>query len=135
MDSKKLKTSRSKSRSKSSDLRSKTRTRSRSRTRTNSRTKTKTKSKTKNNKKTIYYFYADYCDYCTRFDPLFNKLKRKYRKYINFKKIDGENPINKQLMEDYEIKSYPTLTIKGSRIPYVGDREEKDLVKYIKSSV
>ena len=86
-------------------------------------------------KKTIYYFYADYCDYCTRFDPLFNKLKRKYRKYINFKKIDGANPINKQLMEDYEIKSYPTLTIKGSKIPYVGDREEKDLVKYIKSSV
>ena len=133
MDSKKLKTSRSKSRSKSSDLRSKTRTRSK--TKTNSRTKTKSKSKTKKNKKTIYYFYADYCDYCTRFDPLFNKLKRKYRKYINFKKIDGANPINKQLMEDYEIKSYPTLTIKGSRIPYVGDREEKDLVKYIKSSV
>ena len=133
MDSKKLKTSRSKSRSKSSDLRSKTRTRSR--TKTNSRTKTKSKSKTKKNKKTIYYFYADYCDYCTRFDPLFNKLKRKYRKYINFKKIDGANPINKQLMEDYEIKSYPTLTIKASKIPYVGDREEKDLVKYIKSSV
>ena len=35
-------------------------------------------------KKTIYYFYADYCGYCKRFNPLFNKLKRKYKDKIQF---------------------------------------------------
>ena len=85
-------------------------------------------------KKTIYYFYADYCGYCKRFNPLFNKLKRKYRKNINLKKIDGKKPENQKLMKYYGIKLFPTLIVKETKKPYIGDRNEKDLSKYIKSS-
>ena len=93
------------------------------------------KSKKKNKKKTIYYFFADYCGYCKRFDPLFNKLKRKYGKNINFKKIDGKKINNKRLMLDYKIKLFPTLIIKETKKPFIGDREEKTLIKFIKDSI
>ena len=95
----------------------------------------KLKSSGGNKKKTIYYFYADYCGYCKRFDPLFNKLKRKYRKNINLKKIDGKKPKNQKLITDYGIKLFPTLIVKETKKPYIGDRNEKDLIRYIKSSI
>jgi len=85
-------------------------------------------------KKTIYYFYADYCGYCKRFNPLFNKLKRKYKDKIQLKKIDGKKPENQKLITDYGIKLFPTLVVKETKKPYIGDRNEKDLSKYIKSS-
>ena len=93
------------------------------------------KSKKKHKKKTIYYFFADYCGYCKRFDPLFYKLKRKYGKNINFKKIDGKKINNKRLMLDYKIKLFPTLIIKETKKPFIGDREEKTLIKFIKDSI
>ena len=93
----------------------------------------KLKSK-KKKKKTIYYFYADYCGYCKRFNPLFNKLKRKYKDKIQLKKIDGKKPENQKLITDYGIKLFPTLVVKETKKPYIGDRNEKDLSKYIKSS-
>lgn len=93
----------------------------------------KLKSK-KKEKKTIYYFYADYCGYCKRFNPLFNKLKRKYKDKIQLKKIDGKKPENQKLITDYGIKLFPTLVVKETKKPYIGDRNEKDLSKYIKSS-
>ena len=94
--------------------------------------------KDKNNSKfinTIYYFFADYCGYCKRFDPLFNKLKNKYKDKIHLKKIDGKKPINEKLITDYGIKLFPTLIVKETKKPFIGDREEKTLIKFIKDSI
>ena len=98
----------------------------------------KLKRKVKNNSKfinTIYYFFAEYCGYCTRFDQLFNKLKNKYKDKIHLKKIDGKKPINEKLITDYGIKLFPTLIVKETKKPYIGDRGENDLTNFIKSSI
>ena len=88
-----------------------------------------------NFKKTIYYFYADYCGHCKRFNPLFNKLKHKFHKKINFKKIDGKKPENQSLLTNYNIKSFPTLIIKENKKQFINERNEKNLIDFIKSSV
>ena len=53
--------------------------------------------------KTLYYFYADYCGYCKRFNPLWEKLKQDMSHKINFIKIDGKDKNNRFLLNKYNI--------------------------------
>ena len=99
--------------------------------------KSKILGKSPNNRKnTLYYFYADYCGHCKRFNPLFNKLKNKFHQYIRFKKIDGKNPLNTYLLKDYEVKFFPTLVIKETKKKFNSDnRTEDNLKNFIMHSI
>ena len=87
----------------------------------------------KDMKKTLYYFYADYCGYCKRFNPLWDKLKQQISHKINFVKIDGKDNNNKFLLNKYNIESYPTLTIKENNNKFNKERTEENLKNFIHS--
>ena len=45
----------------------------------------------KNKLMTIKLYYADWCDHCMTFKPVWDKLKRKYKDIINFVDVDCTN--------------------------------------------
>ena len=109
---------------------------------TNRKTRRKTKKKPKtlkgkkpminNNKKTLYYFYADYCGFCQRFNPMWEELKKKHNN-IDFIKIDGVDAKNNDLKNEYNVQYFPTLVMKGSKNIFKDDRTEDNILNYINS--
>lgn len=65
----------------------------------------------KSNKPVIALFYADWCGYCVRFMPTFEKLSKIYKKDYNFTKINIENPKYEKLVRGIGITGFPTVFI------------------------
>ena len=102
--------------------------------RKNKRTKKRSKKHDKRTKKflgqkTLYYFYADYCIHCKRFNPLWEKLKKQMENEINFIEIDGKDVNNNLLIKKYNIKTFPSLVINNKK--FEGDRDEEKLKNFI----
>ena len=69
----------SKSISKSGGRRTKRKTKRKTNRKNNRKTRVKSYKGKTPMKKTLYYFYADYCGYCNRFNPLWETLKDKMK--------------------------------------------------------
>lgn len=84
---------------------------------------------------TIYLFYSDTCPYCKEFDPVWQKiakdLSQNYK--IAFKKIDGSDKKNENLLFYYNVKHYPTIIISGKNkvVEFSGNRIYAELLKFI----
>ena len=60
-------------------------------------------------------------------------LEKKMNDKINFVKIDGVKDINKKLLLEYDVQSFPTLIMKGSKRKFKDERTEDNIIHYLKS--
>ena len=82
-------------------------------------------------RKTLVFFYADWCGYCKKFWPTWNKLKK--RKNINFVEISDKQAAL------YNVQSFPTIRLYSGDVSpndhtykeYRGDRSFGDLLSFI----
>ena len=80
----------------------------------------------------LHYFSADWCGYCKEFNPTWNQLvKTNKKKNIEFKKhsITDEN---ENLLQIYNIQSFPTLLLvknNGNRVKYQSDSRGKSEIE------
>lgn len=63
----------------------------------------------KDKKPMALLFYADWCGYCIRFMPIYEKLFKQYKNKYNFVKINVEDDKYSEQVEKYEIQAFPTL--------------------------
>ena len=58
-------------------------------------------------------------------------LERKMSGKINFVKIDGVKDDNKKLLLEYQVQSFPTLVMKGSKRKFNDERTENNIINYV----
>lgn len=97
----------------------------------------------KKNKPVIIWFYVDWCGYCQRFAPTFDKVTKnkdiKKRFAVAF--VNGDNKDSAKLMQEYSIHGFPTVYLLN---PETGEKvlidngkmfspdAEEDLIRDIK---
>lgn len=65
----------------------------------------------KSGKPVLTLFYADWCRYCIRFMPVFEKAAKKYGDDIVFAKVNVEDPKYEKLVRENRIAGFPTVII------------------------
>ncbi len=65
----------------------------------------------KGGKPVLTLFYADWCRYCIRFMPVFEKIAEKYGDDIILAKVNVEDPNYQDLVNEVGIMGYPTVYI------------------------
>lgn len=63
----------------------------------------------------LILFYADWCGFCVRFMPIYEKLYKAHKRDFNFVKINVEDSKNSDLVEKYEIKAFPTVFLVNTK--------------------
>jgi len=92
---------------------------------------------------TIRMFWVDWCPHCKKAKPEFQMVKDEYNgKVVNGYKlnvvdVDGEDPTNEQLINQYNVQGYPTvvLTKDGKNIEYDAKVDRPTLEKFINTMV
>ena len=92
---------------------------------------------------TIYLFKVDWCPHCKKALPDFQKVEDTYNGKVvngyklNFVVVDGEDPANQSLVNEYKIQGYPTivLTKDGKHIEYDAKVDQPTLEKFIKTMI
>ena len=69
------------------------------------------KSAMQDKKPFVAMFYADWCTYCVRFMPKYKLLSEIYKDKYSFVMIDGDNPNNEKIANNYAISGFPTIYI------------------------
>ena len=59
----------------------------------------------------VAVFYVDWCTYCKKFMPRFDKVRNINKDKFNFVMINVENPDNEMLVKEYRISGYPSVYI------------------------
>jgi thiol-disulfide isomerase/thioredoxin len=88
-------------------------------------------------------FKVDWCPHCKKALPEFQSVQNQYDgKVVNgyklkFVVVDGEDPANESLVNEYKIQGYPTvvLTKDGKNIEYDAKVDEPTLQKFITTMV
>lgn len=63
-------------------------------------------------KPVLAFFYADWCGYCQRFAPLYDKIsKSDLKKDVAFAYINCEAPENIEYVKEYQIDSFPSVFV------------------------
>ena len=75
----------------------------------------------------VIIFFAPWCGHCVRAKPEFEKAKRGGRGDIHL--IDATDPDNKQLVEKYGIRSFPTI-MKIDGTTYDGPRDSEKILEF-----
>jgi len=65
----------------------------------------------KSGKPVLTLFYADWCRYCIRFMPVFEKAAEKYGDDIVFAKVNVEDQKYEKLVREHRISGFPTVII------------------------
>lgn len=65
----------------------------------------------KSKKPALVLFYADWCGYCIRFMPIYQELSEKYKKELNFSKVNVEDKKYKSVVDEIGITGFPTVYI------------------------
>ena len=89
----------------------------------------------------LIYFFTDWCPYCKKARPTWEKMKKQYdNKLINgktvyFKEVDCEK--EEKMADQYNIEGYPTIKlIKDDQVvDYDAKPTEKNLVEFLTTSV
>jgi protein disulfide-isomerase A6 len=78
----------------------------------------------------ITLYYAEWCGYCKRFKPTWEKLKEAFNGKVNYAEYESEN---KKVMERENIRSFPTIkiTYNGQTEIYKGGREFDVLFSHV----
>lgn len=81
-------------------------------------------------------YYANWCGHCKRTKPEFQKLMDNYNGNIKVAMIDCESSENKDLVENQQIKGFPTIRYYPNGISenyedYNGGRSYSDFVQYL----
>jgi thiol-disulfide isomerase/thioredoxin len=92
---------------------------------------------------TIRLFKVDWCPHCKKAQPEFQKVQDKYNgKTVNGHKldlvvVDGEDPNNESLVNEFKIQGYPTvvLTKDGKNVEYDAKVDQPTLEKFINTMV
>ena len=87
----------------------------------------------------MHYFSADWCDFCQKFNPRWEKLVKEYQKKKNLqlKKMIIDDT-NENLLYMYNIKTFPSLVLvknNGEQIHYDSDkRTKKNIDQFLKDN-
>jgi len=89
----------------------------------------------------IYYFYTEWCPYCKKARPEWDKFKHAYKdeivngKKIEFIEIDCDK--DEGTAKQFEVESYPTikLTNNGSIVQYDAKPKFETLEEFVKTSL
>lgn len=89
----------------------------------------------------VYYFFTEWCPYCKKARPIWDKLKDQFNnktlngKNLSFKEIDCEK--NEKMADKFNIEGYPTIKlVKGNQvIDYDAKPDEKSLTEFLNTSV
>jgi len=76
--------------------------------------KNKTYAKAKAKKKPmLVFFYTDWCGFCQRFAPTFNKVEknREIKKNFAVAYVNCEKEDNREIVQAYEIQGFPTVYV------------------------
>ena len=92
---------------------------------------------------TIRMFKVDWCPHCKKALPEFQKVEDAYNGKVvngyklNFVVVDGEDPNNEALVNQFKIQGYPTivLTKDGKNIEYDAKVDKPTLTKFINTMV
>jgi thiol-disulfide isomerase/thioredoxin len=91
----------------------------------------------------IRMFKVDWCPHCKKALPEFQAVQDQYNgKVVNGHKlslvvVDGEDPANESMVNDFKIQGYPTvvLTKNGQNIEYDAKVDQPTLQKFITTMV
>ena len=72
----------------------------------------------KSNKPVVAMFYVDWCTYCRRFMPVFGIFSEMYKDKFSFAAINCEDPANEEILKNYSIWGYPTISIIDRKFDY-----------------
>ena len=83
----------------------------------------------------LYFFYADWCGYCRKFKPEWEKLKAEPNLGIELEEVDCSNEAPK-LAKEYNVKGFPTLILlnDGNKVTYEGERSADAIISFIKDN-
>ena len=83
----------------------------------------------------LYFFKADWCGHCQNLKPVWEKLKKKYNKKIEFIEMDSEK--NKDNFIEWGIQAFPTIIFRKNTnaVEYNGSRDIKSLTKFCKDMI
>lgn len=61
----------------------------------------------------VVFFYTDWCGYCQRFAPTFNKITktRAFKKDFAVAYVNCEKPENSTLMQEFNVTGFPTVYV------------------------
>ena len=78
----------------------------------------------------LILFKADWCGYCTRFKPVWDKLTENYTK-VKYTVYDADK--DQKTMLKYGITSFPTIMFNNGKEveKFQGERDEHSLVSYM----
>ena len=56
-------------------------------------------------------FFATWCGPCKMMDPVLEGLKKQLGERVKIVKIDIDSPVNRQLVNSYQVQAVPTLML------------------------
>ena len=100
----------------------------------------KSDSNSNNKDITIIYFYTEWCPYCKKSKPEWNKFKelvnlQEFGKSITFKEVDCDK--DQEIANNYKIEGYPTIKLiyKGDVYDYDAKPEFNSLKQFLNTTV
>ena len=85
----------------------------------------------------VYIFHATWCGYCKASMDEFKQLVTKFPNRVELVKIDEEDPVKKQrveeLMKQYQVNAFPTV-VTSSNVIYSGNRSFDSLVEFVNNN-
>ncbi len=69
-------------------------------------------------KLTLIDFWAEWCNPCKRMSPVIEKLAQEFSDQVELVKVDADKPENEYLLEQYDIRSIPTLVLAHNNTVY-----------------
>ena len=57
------------------------------------------------------YFFATWCGPCKMMHPVLEGLKKQLGERVKIVKIDIDSPVNRQLVNSYQVQAVPTLML------------------------
>lgn len=94
--------------------------------------------KKKNKKDNLLFFYANWCNHCQKSKPIWENAKKDtniQQFNLNFVDVNGEDEINRELLETYNIKEYPTVILErdNKKIIFDANLTSETLLKFLSS--
>lgn len=83
----------------------------------------------------LYFFGADWCGYCKKFKPEWEKLKAESNLGVQLEEVDCSNEAP-ELAKKYNVSGFPTLILTNgsNKVTYEGERTSEALVSFIKDN-